>query len=265
MCASPPFIEKFSRLFLQGQWAPCFLFYGAQKVLIEESVRTLSTVILSKNERNPDGLDDVFVKKYLAQGLHPNFFALRPEAGKEEITVEEARRLSLFMQTTPSLPGWRVVVISPANALNNAAANALLKNLEELPPKISLFMIADSLYNLKTTLLSRAQKVFFPCQEDVSPFPEALGRRFSLALRDAVVEKKIPSKECLESFIAPELIEGIRRQGLRFLYDQAFAMPSHTRIWVTKYEQAADFFDSTRNKALAPQHWILAFFAQMTL
>ena len=58
--------------------------------------------------------------------------------------------------------GQRVVVLYPAEALNAAAANALLKTLEEPPPNTVFLLISNSLDRLLPTILSRCRKFPMP-------------------------------------------------------------------------------------------------------
>ena len=60
-----------------------------------------------------------------------------------------------FVQQTGD--GWRVVVIEPAEALNTASANALLKTLEEPGERVILILLADHYLKLPATIRSRLQ------------------------------------------------------------------------------------------------------------
>jgi DNA polymerase-3 subunit delta' len=84
-----------------------------------------------------------------------------PEAGSKskrvsrEIRIEQVRALGDFVATSTHRGGHRVVVLAPADLLNSAAANALLKMLEE-PPARSLFVLAtDALDEVLPTIRSR--------------------------------------------------------------------------------------------------------------
>lgn len=56
------------------------------------------------------------------------------------ITVDEVRRAGRFFSQTSGTGNWRIVVVDPADDLNRAAANAILKILEE-PPRNALFLV----------------------------------------------------------------------------------------------------------------------------
>ncbi|TPW31333.1 DNA polymerase III subunit delta' [Pararhizobium mangrovi] len=61
---------------------------------------------------------------------------------KSAITVEEVRRASRFLAQTSGSGNWRIVIVDPADDLNRAAANAILKILEE-PPRNALFLVVS--------------------------------------------------------------------------------------------------------------------------
>jgi DNA polymerase-3 subunit delta' len=80
---------------------------------------------------------------------HADLFVLRRGLTKDgknvagEIAVADARKLVQFFTTTAGEGGWRVAIVDTADDLNTNSANALLKVLEEPPPR-SLFLILSS-------------------------------------------------------------------------------------------------------------------------
>ncbi|WP_309084341.1 DNA polymerase III subunit delta' [Chelativorans sp.] len=98
-----------------------------------------------------------------AQGAHPGLLHLsrpvveRDKKFKTVITVDEIRRVSRFLALTPADGGYRIVIVDPADDMNTSAANALLKNLEEPPPRTVFILVAHSLGRLLPTIRSRCQ------------------------------------------------------------------------------------------------------------
>jgi DNA polymerase-3 subunit delta' len=84
-----------------------------------------------------------------ARLAHPDLFVLRREWNPDrkalgaEIRVQDARRAVSFFGSTAGEGGWRVCVVDTADDMNGAAANALLKVLEE-PPARALFLLVSS-------------------------------------------------------------------------------------------------------------------------
>ncbi|MDP5007980.1 MAG: DNA polymerase III subunit delta', partial [Glaciimonas sp.] len=84
------------------------------------------------------------------------------KAPSKEIKIDQIRALTGFMNISTHRQGQRVVVLYPAEALNTAAANALLKTLEEPPANTVFLLITNSLDRLLPTILSRCRKFAMP-------------------------------------------------------------------------------------------------------
>lgn len=80
------------------------------------------------------------------------------KAPSKDIRIDQIRALADFMNISTHRQGKRVVLLYPAEALNGAAANALLKTLEEPPPDTVFLLISNSLDRLLPTILSRCRK-----------------------------------------------------------------------------------------------------------
>jgi DNA polymerase-3 subunit delta' len=78
---------------------------------------------------------------------------------KTQIAVEDVRRITGFMSLTPAEGGWRVVVVDGAEELNQASANALLKILEEPPPRAVLLLVCAAPGRLLPTIRSRCRRL----------------------------------------------------------------------------------------------------------
>lgn len=78
------------------------------------------------------------------------------------ISVEEARHIIQQIAMRPYLEGFKVVLIWLPEYMNIAAANALLKSLEEPPAKTLFILVAQEYEKLLPTILSRCQMVKIP-------------------------------------------------------------------------------------------------------
>ncbi|GHS94154.1 hypothetical protein AGMMS49949_07840 [Alphaproteobacteria bacterium] len=271
-----PIFCELKHLFLQGKLSQCYLFYGplpplgfqTQEETALETALHFSTFILASNEKDPTEQNLVSTRKHMTQKTHPNFFELAPELGKNEILVDDARKLTTFLQSTPTLPGWRAVLIHPAHALNDSSANALLKMMEELPAKTVIFLVAHSLYTIKSTLLSRSQKIFFAPSKLVGSAPENLAaweKTLDDILQDLLFKKKWPEKERLEPLFKEEILAVLPEKVKNFLYKQAIHALSDSSVdlWATRYEKVSDFINAAENKALSPLHFVSNLFVQL--
>ena len=81
---------------------------------------------------------------------------------KTAITVEEARKLKGFFSLSATDGGWRVAIVDAADEMNVAAANALLKSLEEPPERTAFLLVCHQPGRLLPTIRSRCRTL--PCR-----------------------------------------------------------------------------------------------------
>ncbi len=93
---------------------------------------------------------------------HPDWMSVRPVDESRQIRIEQVRELAQELALTSHQGGYKVGVLSPADVLNRFAANALLKTLEEPPPRTVLMLVATQPSRLPATILSRCQRVRIP-------------------------------------------------------------------------------------------------------
>ena len=97
----------------------------------------------------------------LKAGTHPDLRVVQPEESSRQIKIDQIRDLIDWSGHTAQRNGWKVAIIHPAEAMNNATANALLKRLEE-PAGRSLFMlVTHQPSRLLPTIRSRCQRLEF--------------------------------------------------------------------------------------------------------
>lgn len=97
--------------------------------------------------------------KLLAGGAHPDRFELHPEEGSEYIRVDQVRGLIGSLDLTTSVSRRKVAYIHPADAMNIAAANALLKSLEEPTGDAVMILVSSDPGSLPVTIRSRCQTI----------------------------------------------------------------------------------------------------------
>lgn len=117
--------------------------------------------------------------RWLGQGSHPDLRVLEPEASSEApateeggsrsakrprnlITVDQVRDLAGFLAVSPHRGRAKVILVTPADALNVHAGNALLKSLEEPPPDTVFLLVAHRPRQLPATVVSRCVRVPLP-------------------------------------------------------------------------------------------------------
>ena len=105
--------------------------------------------------------------RLMLAGAHPRLFVLKRglndkgDGYKAQISVDEARKLKGFFQMSATDGGRRVVIVDAADELNTASANAILKVLEEPPPRTTLILIAHQPARLLPTIRSRCRVLRF--------------------------------------------------------------------------------------------------------
>ena len=103
--------------------------------------------------------------RLLGAGTHPDFrritFELNEDTDKlrTEIVVDQIRALRDAMAQTSQFGGWRVALFDPAEGMNTASFNALLKTLEEPAARAVLLLVTDRPSALPATIRSRCQRI----------------------------------------------------------------------------------------------------------
>jgi DNA polymerase-3 subunit delta' len=157
---------------LAGRLAHAYLFVGPGGVGKATTARALACALnCAQPGADGDACGTCPSCRRMHAGTHPDFLVITPEKDKTQIKIEVIRELRRLTEYPPLGGGWRVVLIKPAEALtaqNDAAANALLKTLEEPPPQHLLVLTARGEADLLPTIVSRCHKLAF------APLPSAL-------------------------------------------------------------------------------------------
>lgn len=115
--------------------------------------------------------DSTAVRRLIARA-HPDLLTLERglnESGKprKTIAVEDVRRSVTFFGSTAGEGGWRIAIVDSVDELNAEGENALLKILEEPPPRSLLFLISHSPGGVRATLRSRCRRLMLrPLSDD---------------------------------------------------------------------------------------------------
>jgi len=114
---------------------------------------------------------------WFSLGNHPDFRLIQPEALDEsppvdtesrrregeaasrQIRIDQVREVQALLAIGTHRRGLRIVLIRPAEAMNVAASNALLKSLEEPPPSTVFLLVSSAPDRLLPTVRSRCQRV----------------------------------------------------------------------------------------------------------
>ncbi len=102
-------------------------------------------------------------------GSHPDQHFVSPEERGKQIKIDAIRSLTSKSVLAAQQDSYRVFVVEPAEAMNRAAANALLKTLEEPVSRTVLILVSSHPHRLPATIRSRCQVQQFriPQSEEV--------------------------------------------------------------------------------------------------
>ena len=167
---------------LRARLPHAILFYGPEGIGKTQFVEAFAQSLLCEAQQMDGHACGTCAScGWFTQHNHPDYRRVRPEilddgeASDEEggedkktskasktpskdIKIDQIRALADFMNVSTHRSGMRVVVLYPAEALNTAAANALLKTLEEPPPNTMFLLACNRLDRLLPTILSRCRK-----------------------------------------------------------------------------------------------------------
>lgn len=100
--------------------------------------------------------------RLVSAATHPDLHALAPLEGKQQICIDQVRELIHRIGLTSQYGGPKAVMVAPAERMTRAAANTLLKTLEEPPGDAVFVLVADRAGALPATIRSRCQNLDFP-------------------------------------------------------------------------------------------------------
>ncbi|MBD5133991.1 MAG: hypothetical protein HDT38_05925 [Clostridiales bacterium] len=140
--------------------------------------RRLAAAYLCEGERPPCGVCRACRK--VAAGAHPDVMYASPAPDKREIAVDQIRTLRADAYIRPNEGRRKVYVIDPADAMNPAAQNALLKVLEDGPAYAAFLLPAENPGLLLDTVRSRCELLTLP-PEAAGPGPETAEQAAALA------------------------------------------------------------------------------------
>jgi DNA polymerase III subunit delta' len=107
----------------------------------------------------PEEAVAAYADRHTPADHHPDLHWLFPEEDKTAISVEQIRGLGAELSLKAHAGGAKLVIFEPADGMTTAAANALLKSLEEPSADTYLLLLADQPGRLPATIRSRCQRL----------------------------------------------------------------------------------------------------------
>ncbi|SRR5579883_4247 len=241
----------------QNRVAPAYLFVGPDGVGRSLAARCFVELLFGGH------------KNFASQGNHPDLLWVQPtyqhqgqrltaieaaEKGLKRkappvIRLEQIREITEFLSRLPLVAPRNVVVIEQAETMAEAAANALLKTLEE-PGQATIVLIARSPESVLPTLVSRCQKIPF-YRLDVAGMAQVLTQTgYEEILHDSAVLNIASGSpgEAIASYkqmqvIPPELLKTVTkipssyREALELAKQIDQAIDTEAQLWLVDYLQ----------------------------
>jgi DNA polymerase-3 subunit delta' len=159
-------IQLLQRSLQRGRVAHGYLFFGHE---IEELEALAATLAKTLNCQKPvasggaaiDCCDKCVSCRKIDSFNHGDIHWTRPESKSRVIVVEQMREVMQQIYLKPIEADYKFAIISSADRLNVAAANAFLKTLEEPPPRSILILLSTEPQRMLETILSRCLRLNF--------------------------------------------------------------------------------------------------------
>jgi len=159
----------------RGRLGHAYLFHGGDLAELESVARTLAKTVncTSPKHSNAAGLpldscDACLSCRKIDGDSHPDVMWIRPESKTRVIKIDQMvqrkdslRPLLPSMHLKPTEARYKIGVIVSADRLNESAANAFLKTLEEPPSDSVLILLTTELQRILDTILSRCLRLSF--------------------------------------------------------------------------------------------------------
>ena len=181
------------------------IFSGPKGIGKSQIAITFSKKIL-ENE-GPPTVNELRTTIHSEKSLQEIFFCRREfdettKKYKTAITINQIRKLKEFFSLSQTQNNWRIAIIDAADEMNESSSNAILKVLEEPPHKSILILICHNYYNLKSTIISRCQRIQFSSLTEIE--------------MENFLEKKIDSSE--ERNLILSFADGVPAHALSMIH-----------------------------------------------
>jgi DNA polymerase-3 subunit delta' len=155
----------------RARWPHALLVSGPEGIGKRALARVFAQALLCE-QPTAEGFacNDCASCHYVVAGQHPDLREVEPVETDEDgvatpsewINIRHIRALTEWVQLSSHRRVAKVATIAPAERMNPAAANALLKTLEEPPPATYLMLVAHQPGRLPPTIVSRCMRLALP-------------------------------------------------------------------------------------------------------
>lgn len=145
-----------------AQWVPnAFLLMGPEGLGKTAFAMALAQWLLCEDRQPEKACECCRSCQWMKSQTHPDFLTLFPQGAQSIIKIDQVRYLIDQLAQTPVQSHHQISLIAPAEAMNTAAANALLKTLEEPSGRVIFILVSHHPGQIPLTIRSRVQSVSF--------------------------------------------------------------------------------------------------------
>lgn len=152
--------QQLQQLRTSGRLGHALLFSGRVGTGVEQLAIRFAQQILCESadlEQQPCGACRSC--HLLAAGNHPDLKMVQPAEEGKAIVIDQVREISSYYSLKAHYDAGKLVILNPADSMNRAAANALLKVLEEPPNQALLLLVAHQFSAIPMTVRSRCVRI----------------------------------------------------------------------------------------------------------
>ncbi len=161
--STPEYLERLLAIFRRSaeaeRLAHAYLVSGNPEGIARAYARQVTAYLLCKAPAADRPCGVCKACRHVAEDLHADVFQLEPEKKSRVIGIDAMRAFIRNLHESAYEGGWKIGLILYADRLNDSAANAFLKTLEEPPPQTLILLLTDSPQTMLRTVVSRCQRV----------------------------------------------------------------------------------------------------------
>jgi DNA polymerase-3 subunit delta' len=155
-------VAELRQCMAQGRFPHALFFAGPQGIGKRSFAVALTQALLCEHPTGPlDACGRCAGCLQVEAGTHPDFMQAKRPEDKHELPIAVIRDLCADLSLKPARGQRKVAIVDDADAMNEEAANAFLKTLEEPPPGSVLILIGSAPETQLETVLSRCRLVRF--------------------------------------------------------------------------------------------------------
>jgi DNA polymerase III subunit delta' len=145
----------------QNRLPHALLLCGPEGIGLNQFAQTFAMQMLCLDNNSGSACGTCQSCQLFNAGTHPDLTMIEPEEEGKQIKIDQIRELLNYVTLKSFSGNLKIAIIEPADAMNRATANALLKTLEEPPSQSMLLLLSHRPSNLPITIRSRCQRIDF--------------------------------------------------------------------------------------------------------